>query len=204
MRRMIHFTLVVMSMAALSSCLGGRPIKYFTISFPPTPRPAGSAYPVALLIGHISAPEILEEQPIVYRSGPNEIGAYEYHLWVEPPAQMVKVVLIRRLRASGRFQSVAELGGSAQGNFVLRGRLYDFEEVDTGGAITASVTMEFQLIDRMTHKAVWNHFYSHTEPVQGKEVSNVVAALDHNLEQGFSELLSGLDAYFSSHLSSKS
>jgi ABC-type uncharacterized transport system auxiliary subunit len=204
MRRMIHFTLVALAVAALSSCLGGRPIKYFTISFPPAPPPAASVYPVALLVGHISAPEILEDQPIVYRSGRNEIGAYEYHLWAEPPAQMVKTVLIRRLRASGRYQSVTQLGGSTQGNFVLRGRLYDFEEVDSGGAITARVTMEFELIDHMTHKSVWNHFYSRTEPVQGKQISDVVAALDHNLEQGLSEVESGLDSYFTSHLPRKS
>jgi ABC-type uncharacterized transport system auxiliary subunit len=200
MRRMIRFTLVVLAMAALSSCLGGRPLRYFTISFPPTPRTAGSVYPVALLVGHISAPEILQEQPIVYRSGRNEIGAYEFHQWAEPPAQMVKTVLIRRLRASGRFQSVAQLGGSTQGDYVLRGRLYDFEEVDTGGEITARVTMEFQLIDRSTHKSVWDHFYSHTETAKGKEISNVVAALDHNLQQGLNEVEDGLEAYFASHL----
>jgi len=203
MRRLIRFTLVALAVAALSSCLGGRTIKYFTVSIPPATRPAAHAFPVSLLIGHISAPEILQDQPIVYRSGPNEIGAYEYHLWAEPPAQMVKTVLIRRLRASGRYQSVTGLGGSTQGDFVLRGRLYDFEEVDTAGAITAKVSLEFELIDRSTHKSVWNHFYLHEEPVQGKEIPEVVSALDHNLEQGLGEIASGLEAYFASHPSRK-
>jgi ABC-type uncharacterized transport system auxiliary subunit len=204
MRRMIRFTLVALAMAALSSCLGGKPVRYFTVSTPPGPQPAASTYPVALLIGHIGAPEILQDQPIVYRSGRNEIGAYEYHLWAEAPAQMIKTLLIRRLRASGRYQSVAQLGGSTRGDFVLRGRLYDFEEVDNGAAITARVSMEFELIDRRTHKAVWNHLYTRTEPVQGKEIADVVAALDHNLEQGLSEVESGLDAYFAARLHSKS
>ena len=204
MRRLIRLTLVALAMAALSSCLGGRPIRYFTISFPPVPRQAAGVYPVSLLVGHISAPEILQDQPIVYRSGPNEIGAYKYHLWAEPPDQMVKTVLIRRLRASGRFQSVAQMGGSTEGNFVVRGRLYEFEEVDNGGAIAARVTMEFELIDRGTHKPVWNHFYSRTEPVQGNQISDVVAALDHNLEQGLGEVESGLDSYFAAHLRQKS
>lgn len=200
MRRMIHFTLLGLAVAALSGCLGGRPIKYFTVSFPASPPTTKSIYPVSLLVGHISAPEILEDQPIVYRSGRNEIGGYEYHLWAEPPAQMIRTVLIRRLRASGRFQSVGQLGGSMQGDFVLRGHLYDFEEVDSPSAITAKVTMEFELIDRSTHRSVWNNFYSNTEPVQGKEIRDVVAALDHNLEQGLSEVESALDSYFASHL----
>lgn len=204
MRRTIQLTLLSLAVAAISSCLGGRPIKYFTVSVPQGPKPAASAYPVDLLVGNISAPEILEDQPIVYRSGRNEIGAYEYHLWAEPPAQMIMSALIRRLQASGRYQSVARLGGSTRGDFVLRGRLYDFEEIDTGGAITARLTMEFVLVDRATHKAVWNHFYSRTVPVQGKEVPDVVAALDHNLDQGLNEVEAGLGAYFASHLSPKS
>ncbi|TAM81913.1 MAG: membrane integrity-associated transporter subunit PqiC [Acidobacteria bacterium] len=199
MRRMMRFTLVALAMAALSGCLGGKAIKYYTAALPPAPEPATSTLPFTLLIGHIGAPEILEDQPIVYRSGPNEIGTYEYHQWAEPPTQMVKTLLIRRLRASGRYQSVAQLGSSAQGEFALRGRLFNFEEVDQGGAISALVSMEFELIDRETHKTVWNRFYTHTEPVQGKDIPKVVAALDRNLEQGLAEVESGLEAYFTAH-----
>lgn len=204
MGRISRIALASLAVVALCSCLGGRAIKYFTVTIPPASQPAGHAFPVALLIGRISAPEILQDQPIVYRSGPNEIGAYQYHLWAEPPAQMVKTVLLRRLRASGRYQSVAEAGGSTQGDFVLRGRLYDFEEVDSGGAITARVAMEFELIDRENHKPVWSHFYSRTEPVQGKEIPDVVAALDRSLEQGLSEVESGLEAYFADRFPLKS
>jgi ABC-type uncharacterized transport system auxiliary subunit len=204
MRRIVRFTLVAMATAALGNCLGGKPIKYYTVALPPAPAPTTAAFPVTMLIGHIGAPEILQDQPIVYRSGRNEIGTYEYHQWAEPPAQMVKTLLIRRLRASGRYQSVAQLGASTQGEFVLRGRLYNFEEVDESGGITGLVSMEFELIDRRSHKAVWNRSYTHTEPVQGKEIPDVVAALDRNLEQGLTEVESGLDAYFSTHPPDKS
>jgi ABC-type uncharacterized transport system auxiliary subunit len=202
MRRMVRFTLVLLAMAACSGCLGGRPIRYYTVELPPSPQPATSEFPITLLIGHIGAPEILEDQPIVYRSGRNEIGTYEYHQWAETPAQMVKIMLIRRLRASGRYQSVASLGSSAEGEFVLHGRLYDFEEVDKG-SIAALVSMEFALFDRKTHKTMWTHFYSHSEPVQGRQISDVVAALDRNLEQGLAEVESGLNAYFSAHIHGK-
>jgi ABC-type uncharacterized transport system auxiliary subunit len=204
MRRMIRLTLVALATAAVGGCLGGKPIKYYTVALPPAPEPVTSAFPITLLIGHIGAPEILEDQPIVYRSGRNEIGTYEYHQWAEPPALMVKTILIRRLRASGRYQSVAQMGASTQGEFVLRGRLYNFEEVDQSGGISALVSMEFELIDRRAHKAVWNRSYTHTEAVQGKEIPDVVAALDRNLEQGLTEVESGLDAYFSAHPPHKS
>jgi ABC-type uncharacterized transport system auxiliary subunit len=199
MHQRVRLALAVLAVAAFCSCLGGRAVKYFTVTIPAASQPTAHAFPVALVVGHISAPEILQDQPIVYRSGRNEIGAYEYHLWAEPPAQMIKIALIRRLRASGQYQSVTRLGGSTHGDYVLRGRLYDFEEVDNGGTITAEVSMDFELIDRATYKPVWNHFYSRTMPVQGKVISAVVAALDNNLQQGLAEVESGLNTYFASH-----
>jgi ABC-type uncharacterized transport system auxiliary subunit len=199
---MIPFIGVLLAAAGLGACGGGRHISYYTVELPPPPQPSTSLYPVTLLIGRIGAPEILQDDPIAYRSGPNEIGTYDYHHWVEPPVRMLKVILIRQLRASGKYQSVAEIGSSAQGEFVLQGRLYDFEEVDAGGT-TALVTMEFELLDRKTGKIVWTRFYSHSEPVQGKQISDVVSALDHNLVRGLAEVASGLDAYFSAHVPAK-
>jgi ABC-type uncharacterized transport system auxiliary subunit len=203
-RSALRYTLIPLMAILLSACGGGRPIHYYTVELPPTPEPSTSVYPITLLIGRIGSPEIMEDEAIVYRSGPNSIGTYDYHHWVEPPVRMLKVVLFRRLRASGKYQSVADLGSAAQGDYVLQGRLYDFEEVDTGGSIAALVSMEFELLDRRTRKTVWTHFYSRTVPVQGKQISDVVAALDHNLSQGLDEIADGLNTYFSANLPAKS
>lgn len=204
MRRMISISVVSLAMVAFSGCLGGRPIRYYTADSPPAPISSTHRLPVALLVGHIGSPEILEDEPIAYRSGADVIGTYRYHLWIEPPAEMVKIMLIRRLRDSGRYQSVTELGSLARGKYVVQGRLYDFEEVDKGKSVTALVSMEFELFNRKSHKEVWNHFYSHTAQVGGKRISDVVAALNHNLEQGLTEVISSLNSYFSSKVRQKS
>ena len=203
MRRVIPFIVVLLAAVGLGACRGGRLIRYYTVELPPAAQPSTNIYPITVLIGRIGAPEILQDEAIAYRTGPNEIGTYSYHHWAEPPVRMVKVILIRQLRASGKYQSVADLGSTVQGEFVLRGRLYDFEEVDAGST-AALVTMEFELFDRKTAKTVWTHFYSHSEPVQGKEIPDVVSALDRNLVRGLTEVTSGLDAYFSANLPGKS
>jgi ABC-type uncharacterized transport system auxiliary subunit len=79
---------------------------------------------------------------------------------------------------------------------VVRGRLYAFEEVD-GGNITGLVSMEFELCDRKSGKVLWSHFYSESEPVDGKKISAVVTALDLNLDRGLKEVAAGLKQYFS-------
>lgn len=196
MRRISRFVLVSLAATLAGACGSGRPIHYYTMQLPPAPAPSTSVRTVTLLIGRINAPEILQDGPIVYRSGPNEIGTYAYHQWIEPPPQMVKDMLIRRLRASGKYQSVDELGSSAQGNYVLHGKLYDFEEVDSGG-ITALVSMECELFDRRTGRTVWTDYYTHSTPVQGEQIPDVVSALNRNLIQGVTAIASSLDAYFS-------
>ncbi|HEV2499033.1 MAG TPA: ABC-type transport auxiliary lipoprotein family protein [Terriglobia bacterium] len=196
------FVLVLLAATLMGACGGGRPIHYYTMQLPPAPTPSTRVFPAALLIGRINAPEILQDEPIVYRSGPNEIGTYPYHEWVEPPAQVVRDMLFRRFRASGEYRSVDELGSSAQGDYILHGKLYDFEEVDTGN-ITALVSMEVELFDRRTGKTVWTHSYTNSTPVQGKEIPDVVSALNRNLDQGVTEVAAGLDAYFSANVHRK-
>ncbi len=79
---------------------------------------------------------------------------------------------------------------------MVRGRLYEFTEVD-GDGINGLVSMEFELYNRKTAKILWTHFYSQTEPVEGKEVPAVVQALDRNLDRGLKEVVSGMSQYFS-------
>src|SRR5215472_8980810 len=105
MRRLITCVVGLLAAVGLSGCGTGRPIKYYTLELPPAPKPSGNPYPLTLLIGRITAPEILQDGPIAYRSGPNEIGVYNYHHWMEPPVRMARLALIQQLRASGRYGS---------------------------------------------------------------------------------------------------
>jgi ABC-type uncharacterized transport system auxiliary subunit len=124
------------------------------------------------------------------------MGRYEYHRWAEPPSEMISDVLLRELQDSERYQHVYSLRSDSRGDYVLRGRLYDFREI-TGNGLTARVAFEFELRDSKTGATVWSRSYSHDEPVDGKNVPAVVAALNRNVQSGLSEVLEGLDKYFS-------
>jgi ABC-type uncharacterized transport system auxiliary subunit len=126
------------------------------------------------------------------------IGTYEYRRWAEPPTEMINDILLRELQRSGRYERIYSLGSNVHGDYVLRGRLYDFREID-GNGLSARVAFDFELRDSKTGTTVWNRSYSHDEPVNGKEVSAVVAAMDRNVQNGLSEVLSSLDRYFSAH-----
>jgi len=203
MHRTIRLTLTSLLALSLGACGGTKPIRYYTLQIPAAPTLTTSAYPVSLVVANVNGAQIFQDAPIAYRIGVNEIGTYQFSQWAEPPVNLVRRRLIRMLRSSGDYQSVVELGSNSAGQFVVRGRLYDFEEVDAG-SISARVSMEFDLFDRKSGKVVWSHFYSQSDPVQAKEISAVVTALDSNLDRGLKEVAAGLNQYFSTTLGKKS
>ena len=84
------------------------------------------------------------------------------------------------------------------GDYALRGRLYDFKEVDSGGTPVARLTMDMELRNIKTGMAVWTLSYTHDEPVSAKTVPDVVSALNSNVRAA-GEVAAGLEQYFSTH-----
>ena len=184
--------------AAAFGCGSPRPITYYALQVPAAPAPSGFVYPIEISVARIRGSTLLGNTPIVYRAGRNEMSTYDYHHWTEAPVQMVQTRLIRMLRACGQFQSVTDSPGAPDGDLAVRGQLFDFEEVD-GTTIGGLVSMEFQLYDRKNAKILWSHFYSQTEPVDGKQVSAVVEALDRNLDRGLKELIAGISQFLAAN-----
>jgi len=71
-----------------------------------------------------------------------------------------------------------------RGDYLLHGHLYDFREI-SGNRLAVRVAFEFELRDSKTGSTVWTRYYSHDEPVDGKDVAAVVAALNRNVLSGF-------------------
>jgi ABC-type uncharacterized transport system auxiliary subunit len=184
-----------------SGCGAGRPSKYYQLTIPdnPSPKADSSPFPVTLLLGPITSPDLYHGDRLVYSSGSHAMGTYEYQRWVAPPTEMIQDVLSRELRMSGRYRAVYAWSSNAHGEYRLRGKLYDFKEVSEG-TLLARVTIELELRDTKTRSTVWTHFYTHDEPVNGKEVPAVVDALDRNVLRAVSEFMVSLDHYFSTHL----
>lgn len=198
----------ILSIAALAAgllagCGAARPSKYYQLTLPPgdaSPAPQRAAYNVSLLLGPLRASHLYREDRIVYSSAGQNMGTYEYQRWAEPPTEMMVDVLLRDLRASANYRSVDVLRSNSHGDYILYGRLYDFKEV-AGPPLVARVTCDLELRETKTGATTWTHFYTHDEPVAGKEITAVVAALDRNVQRGMAEVKSSLDQYFASHAS---
>ncbi len=189
---------LAMIVLGMDGCGGARPMQYYQLTVPTEkPHAEANVSGVSLALGPLVASHLYREDRIVYSTGTQRMGTYEFQRWTEPPAEMIEEVLLRELRASGRYRDVSLLRSSSRADYILHGRLYDFKEV-AGEPLQARVTAEFDLKDAKSGATVWSHYYKHDEPVSGKDVAAMVAALDRNVQRGLEEITTSLDQYFSS------
>jgi ABC-type uncharacterized transport system auxiliary subunit len=187
-----------LAVSLASGCGATRPSKYYQLTVPGDLAPVADPrpYPVTLLLGPLRASHLYREDHIVYSSNGESMGTYEFQRWAQPPTEMFQEILLRQLRTSGRYREVDLLRSNARGDFLLLGRLFDFKEI-SGNALVARLTVEWELRDMKTASTVWTHYYTHDEPVNGKDMSAVVAALNHNVQHCVDEVKSGLVQFFS-------
>lgn len=183
---------------ALTGCGSVRPIKYYEVSYPSNSALALDAIDVSLMVRTFESSPLYLDDKIVYGFDSPEMGTYNYQRWAETPVEILQNTLVRGLRASGRFRSVYTLRADTNGRFILGGYLYDFKEVDAS-TIVARLSYEVRLRDRKTGIAVWDHTYTHDEPVAEKTVSAFVLAMDKNLQRSVQEVQEGLESYFRAH-----
>jgi ABC-type uncharacterized transport system auxiliary subunit len=189
--------LIVATLAlSFAACGATRPIKYYQLEIPPATSPGGGdGFKVSIQVGNIESPPIMRDGRILYQVGTHEVGAYEYHRWVETPDRVVQDSLLRLLRSSGKFQSVDTLRSNVKPDYVIQGKIYEFSEMDKP-PVFARVSLEIELHDGKTGRTVWSRIYTNEESVSGKEVPDVVHSLDQNLGRGLSQIVTGIDQYF--------
>jgi ABC-type uncharacterized transport system auxiliary subunit len=186
-------------------CLGGcgktKPSRYYQLTIPAASAPAMTAatVPATIIVTRPTTSDLYKDTRLVYSVGPEQMGTYDRERWVGSPPMMIQEVFLRELRASGHFEGVHYPEGNAIGDFALRGRLYDFKEVDSGGTLVARLTMEMELRNIKTGATVWTLYYTHDEPVNAKTVPDVVSALNNNVQRAAGEVVAGLEQYFSTH-----
>jgi len=193
-------TVLALIVANASGCGATRPSKYYQLTIPPDPAAIerSDTLPVSLLVGGFMTSHLYREDRIVYGNGPEQLGTYEYQRWAEPPAEMIEEILLRELRASGHYRTVHMRRSNMRGDFLIRGRLYDFKEVESN-PISTRVTLELEMRDLKTDATVWSHYYTHDEPANAKDVEAIVSALDQNVQRAIKEIVASLNEYFASH-----
>lgn len=162
----------------LAGCGGVPATHYYTVAMPAAAPAADAGTPVTLDIARFSATQALRDDRILYYQSPTELNYYEYHRWTAQPAEMLAEFIARRLKASGAFSRVSLFPHSAPGDYILHGRLLNFEELDYEAGGHVRVALELSLVRSSNHKVIWSETGRAERGIQGKGVAAVADALN--------------------------
>ena len=111
---------------------------------------------------------------------------------------MMQSALVASLRSTGQYRAVSRVTSSVKGDYVLRGQLVSMYGVDQP-VLTARLVLQLELYDPASHAIVWSQTYSHDQPVQGKEVADIVIAMDANVKACLQQTTTSLAQYFTAN-----
>lgn len=165
---------------------------YYTLSIPSPPPPNDPKTSFTLGVEHFSSQQMLRGDRIVYYSTPTELNFYEYHRWSADPPSMLSRLAAQQLEEMGIFAAVLLLPSRDPVDFVLRGRVLNFEEVDYEGSTKGRVVLDLKLQRWRDRKVVWSSAHMVERSVEAGGVPGVVAALNASSAQLLREVLPGL------------
>ena len=95
----------------------------------------------AIAVNTFSADSLYAERPIIYsdEASQRQLRQYHYHLWLYPPAQLVRENFLASLGGA------LNLAGDGQASNVIEGRIVSFERVLSGRNSSAVVALELSL-----------------------------------------------------------
>lgn len=200
LHRNIREILLILMIAGFSaSCGSSRPIKYYELDVPAAPtQDAAPTLPVSLIVARVTGDHLYHDERLVYRASELQLGTYEYQRWSEPPVDMIQESLISALRATKQYRSVAAIASNLRGDYIVRAHLDALDEVDKP-QLAARFALQLELYDPKSASIVWSDSYTRDEPVSGKNVVDVVKALNDNVRAGTQTLAENLSRYFASH-----
>jgi ABC-type uncharacterized transport system auxiliary subunit len=124
-----------------------------------------------------------------------EVGFYEYHRWAEPPNYTLTKALADQLTGRRVFQSVEISSGVEKQDYVLRGSIDQFQEVDYKGAVKVQVSISAELEDPVRREKIWSSTASSECLVAKSDVQAVVAALGQASQQSIARLVTDVSKF---------
>lgn len=169
---------ILLGVVLMSACGSVPKTHYYSVTMPAATPAAQAQSTIVLDMARFQAATVLRDDRILYYQTPTELNYYEYHRWSAEPAVMMAELVARHVKASGVFSDVRLIPRSAPGDFQLRGRVLNFEELDYEAGGHVRVALELDLVRTRDHKVVWSDTRRSERAVQGKGVAAVVDALN--------------------------
>lgn len=151
-----------------------------TAAPPPTAQVTTTGAP-ALTVDLPRAAPGYDSRRMVYQRRPQQLEAFAFHEWVEPPAQMLAPLLVRALQDSGGFRAVLRAPSAAAGGWRLETELLRLHQDFSQRPSQVRLSVRAVLLNSSTRQAVaWREFdvsvaAASEDPVAGAAAAQVAA-----------------------------
>ena len=160
---------VIVMLLGFSACIHGKlpPREFYRLHTAPLPDSLTAYYhdggANTLPLGSVAivpyvAPGVYGDGNIVFRIGDSEMGTYPNREWALPLPTMLGILTedIFRARPLTRDPVVFDPPSAHSSEFVWRGLVREFEEVDRGGRVYAAVRLDARLVRSNNDSVLWS------------------------------------------------
>jgi ABC-type uncharacterized transport system auxiliary subunit len=143
-----------------------------------------------LVIDAFEAGVLYRERALLYSEDAANLTLkqYRYQHWEEAPPRLLQLHLQEFLRSAGAASNVTLRDNDNSAALHVHGRLFRFEHILGGDAVTARVGLELSLSDRNGHTLVQRQ-YQVDKPAQSRDVAAVVVATNQAVDEIFARFL---------------
>ena len=154
----------------------------FTLDAGPAPASAPNARTAAadaptLTVDTPRAAPGYDSRRMVYQRRPQQMEAFAFHEWVEPPAQMLAPLLVRALQDQGGFRAVLRAPSAAAGGWRLETELLRLHQDFSQRPSQVRLSVRAVLLNSATRQAVaWREFDVSVAATSDDPVAGAAAA----------------------------
>jgi ABC-type uncharacterized transport system auxiliary subunit len=186
MNRLTAFLLAIGLLLAGCGSVPPAPIDRFYRLQPVSVSAASRLLPGAVVVQPFRADSLFAERPIIYseESSQRQLRQYHYHLWLYPPAQLV------REHFTSSLGGALDLTGGDSAPNALDGRVASFERVVSGKNSKAVVALELRL--QAGGKIMLSKTYQAEQSAGDESLGAFVVAMEQALGKIYAEFLADL------------
>lgn len=174
---------------ALGACVSlprPEPVELFTIDPPLGGSPTARTGPAIFVAAPRGGPGI-EGPRMAYVRRPNELAYYARSQWAEPPARMLRPLLVRALEGTGRFQAVTEVAAGGSPGLRLESEVVRLQQEFTEKPSRVRLTLRLELADAASRRVVGTREIEAVELAPSDDAPGGVAAANAAARRALAE-----------------
>ncbi len=160
---------------------------------PPPPSPSAASVQVAanapvLLVAQPSAAPGYDSARMLYQRQPQQLEAFAFHEWVEPPARLLVPLMLRALQDTQAFRAVLLAPSAGSGALRLETEVVRLQQDFTVQPSSVRLTLRAVLIDVATRRVLASQVFDATAKVDRDDPVAGVAAAQQVAQRVLAEL----------------